>query len=234
MGTLAVLYYVNEPRTYYCPDQTRFKNHHGASGLYHLADSGRDPYWNDLTGRDAAGQDHDVVIDPTGHNHTHKGGYSHYFYVFDSGGDSTVKVDNNYPYSGTDHPPSSEHPYSHGKVRRLSFGDIASRYDRAQYTPLILSCAQEVAASWTYPSESHLDPSTGEPSGVNGAFYDGSVRWISRNEILNLAAQSTEPEILDQYADPAQHKFLLQNGHHHRNEGVFEFIARNELRISGN
>jgi hypothetical protein len=217
LGSLAVLQYVQDPNVFYCSDQQR-----PDGGWINLNRPGS-KNWEILSQQGTA------FGDPNG-THPYNGteaGYTHYFYVFpykSSSNHSTgVFVRPNGIYYDAPHY-TPDKPYGHGKVKELTFDDIASRSDRLGYTPLIASCVNNHSGF-----SSHFNTASGEVDGINGVFHDGSVRWISRDEAARIAAKSNDPDLVNAAGAPHD---ILKNTRYDPTDYPFEYIARNGLRIT--
>jgi prepilin-type N-terminal cleavage/methylation domain-containing protein len=216
MGGLAVMNYVADPNDLYCPtvqqgsppDPWMTGAKFNSIQLWH----GNRPIWKRLVEeQDATGLPEHPQVFP-------KAGYSHYFYVFRG------------PMS-SGYVPGVHAPYDHGHVPNLTFDEIVTRHDRPTYTPLIHTCANDHPpndAGIHKGHRSHINPSTGQNAGVNGAFVDGSVRWVSRNETMRIFA-----DLKKNYSNPGtwrEDRITMNGSHKH---AWFEFIARNGLELSG-
>jgi hypothetical protein len=222
MGTLAALHYVRQAETFYCPDQDRSN---GSNSEWNNVHENRD-IWDDLVDGD-----HDMYI----HSHSSlsgpAAGYTHYFYSFPGPTDPLMEVRDASSPHPMDFPLSASHPYAHGRLKGMGFADIAMDHQRDGDTPLILSCAY---AKNMLP---HFDPAKGRVDGLNGAMYDGSVRWVPHAEAMRVTAESphlsntwvSDPNFIQGLMANAAHRGTYAGGPH----STFEYIARNGLSVGG-
>jgi hypothetical protein len=75
--------------------------------------------------------------------------------------------------------------YNRDGHAKLRIQDIASNWESStHYTPLFFACTQQDPGGTGYQILCH------EYQGVNGVFYDGSSRWISREELVGFENDS--------------------------------------------
>jgi prepilin-type N-terminal cleavage/methylation domain-containing protein len=223
MGTLAALHYVREVNTFYCPDQDRNPDSWG--GNYRSLD--RHPnIWERLVDGNPG-----MSLHPHSNLPAVYAGYTHYFYSFPGPTDPLMEVRDASSPHPMDFPLSASHPYAHGRLKGMGFGDIAMDHQRDGDTPLILSCA------YRRKIVPHFEDAVGRVNGLNGAMYDGSVRWIPHAEAMRVTAESphlsntwvSDPNFIQELMLNAAHK----GTHYSDPHSPFEYIARNGLRVGG-
>jgi prepilin-type N-terminal cleavage/methylation domain-containing protein len=210
MGSLAVLKYFNDVERLYCPDQ--YHSSWGAPtsgyclGFIQMNKTGKG-YWRNLVDGDhnywySNGKCHPKI------------GYGHYFYVLESGSDASVRNNNRTP----------DDPFKdRGAVRNLTMGGIASNYKRDGWSPMIFSCIND-----RYTQSHPEQAPSGRRTGMNGAFFDGSVRWIDPLEVERLAA-AYNPSWL---AEGTNHLFFNGIYDSGKSKGRLEYLARNGMRLT--
>ncbi len=171
LGTLVMLGYVGDPRLLFCPAQNRRPPGSAAGERTHFDLAPYRWYWRQMiAGGNNIGQEAHV-------------GVTHYWYIIDPSGDSHYRVIN-----------GNVRPYSARLETVASYHSL--RAGGVQISPLLVSCANNspgnssplYLTAYGYlntPGAAH------ELRGVNAAFYDGSARWISQEEVRSKqSAQS--------------------------------------------
>jgi hypothetical protein len=174
LGTLSVRGYVEDPRLLYCPDYTRvygqyWDGHQNEYPNWHLDDSsatcghggdGDLPIWECLTNGDS--------------------------YCWPSSGSHYYIGIAHYLHTGT---PTNAWEKPDHRRPRLSL--YAQKWQQDNVSPLLVSCVNhppDIYDSSPLTGIWNMEPgypygTSHDARGVNGAFYDGSARWISRDEV---------------------------------------------------
>ena len=238
LGALAWLGYVPEPKLLYCPGQTRESPWSGVDTHDNLnLHAGGLSKWRELTDDDRVTPGAGSPSDPAP-----SAGYTHHMYAFEDVGDPEVGVSDglNTSNPGVDHHPSTKrHPYSHGGHPNLRLEDIASNADSDTYSPLLMSDAnRRTKFQQTNFIFSHMGEGN-KIQGRNGVFHNGSVRWISREEIFRLAKGSSHAELSNYTSAPERESLLLDWGAYKNTPldtggqgGRFHYVARYELSVT--
>jgi prepilin-type N-terminal cleavage/methylation domain-containing protein len=228
-GTMVFLGYLTDPSVIYCTDQNRPIG--GDWNKYHLdkAEAGLHK-WQELAGGNTA-LHWNGSIKPSA-------GYSHHLYAFVS----ATKYFYEYDDVFVDTPSlSPEHPYDHGGSPRLTIDEIALKQNSDTHTPLLYSCTNR-KKHFEGQIFSHLGGEDGFPTGRNGVFHDGSVRWISRGEALRLSENSSQGSLSGVANDPAQRLAIMNDWGSRPNilgttvpstGGRWHLFARYELSVYG-
>jgi prepilin-type N-terminal cleavage/methylation domain-containing protein len=196
-GALVMRQYLTEPKSLYCPDQERVQPGDYASSFLQMdlpSDSARGVF------ADLADGDNDITRPPGADKpwHFHEGGYAHLLFKaawpWDEPGVGRGEF---VPYSD----PSPEYPFggsgsgNHVNLSHLymTFDDLIERHRERGYSPMTHVCANNRRRT------AHRN-GAGEIAGANGVFYDGSVRWVGRPEVLTLAGKAggyfLQPDVL--------------------------------------
>ncbi len=167
-GVLPALGYIETPKVMYCagwkpgPSMTDASNYralyflHRPAGYQYNANYAQN-YWNELV-------DGDNGLPKCGDKGVHLG-VSNFLY-----GGGTVKwFSQSIQYY-------KDRNLIRDKAARLSLVTMSTRWKQSDYSPLMFACAND---SWN-AGQNFL---CHDKRGVNGIFYDGSARWISKEEI---------------------------------------------------
>lgn len=176
-GTLALRGYVQDPKVFFCPTFLR----NATAGNNWDSPSPTNSVWRWITSGS-------VLSSPT----TAVTGYSEHFYAY---------ADNQEMDAG---------PGTYAKVgsarldyvelywnRRPSWGRRTTTATRGWYSPVFYSCANSNYGGVGRPAidvwgNSHIEPG-GNREGCNVVFFEGSARWIGRDEFYRLGGSVAPP-----------------------------------------
>ena len=243
LGSLAYLGYASDAAQLYCPGQIREDKNGNSNRNHHNLDTAGKAAWRELVDGDAT-----IPVKNGAGSRQPWAGYAGHMYAFEEA-EAPNTIDEGFAVTGgdpstknfLDFKRSAAHPYSHGQKLRMN--DLAANADADTHTPLLMADANGVFDNQSGLPATHIFSHMAggnRVQGRNGVFYDGSARWIGREEIFRISESSDYDKINNLASDPDDREALLNNFSAQKsnpisaisNFGHFGYVARLELTVT--